>query len=453
MVNRSNELKQLETEYSRDNSNIVLLYGRTGCGKEELISSFIEDKKCFYYRARQCSNERQFSYLKDQIESTSAVRVMGNTYDDCLSRLAYPGNSKLVVVIDEVQNAIKKDNDLYASILKLKSGKLFDKPVMIILASSSIVWAEKTLEELVGAQLHFVDSKMKLTDVSFLDVVRAFPEYSVAQCVSTYGIIGGVSAYLDRWNGKKSIRENIIENILSPEGFLFTEAEDFISTELRELSVYSTILSSIAAGNEKLNDLFEDTGYSRAKISVYIKNLSAFDVVDKADSFETGGWENTKKGVYQITSPYINFWYTFVYPHLSELYMLSAGEFYDRFIEKELNSYLSRYFADVCREYLHLLNVVGKLPIKITKIGTWIGKEGTIDVVGQDPTRENVVGICNWSEEQMPYKTYEDLLDNMKKARISAVTKYLFSATAFDPKLEALAKQDSTVVLVNMTEL
>lgn len=73
-------------------------------------------------------------------------------------------------------------------------------------------------------------------------------------------------------------------------------AEQKISAELRELSVYNTILSAIAQGYNKLNDLYAKTGYSRAKISVYMKNLSHFDIVEKVQSFQTGGWENAKKG-------------------------------------------------------------------------------------------------------------------------------------------------------------
>lgn len=77
-------------------------------------------------------------------------------------------------------------------------------------------------------------------------------------------------------------------------------AEELIGASLRELSVYETILAHIAAGRDKLNDLYLATGFSRAKISVYMKNLSAFDIVGKVVSFETGGWENTKKGIYRI---------------------------------------------------------------------------------------------------------------------------------------------------------
>ncbi len=452
-MTRTNELKKLESIFQSNENNLVLMYGRTGSSKESLLDEFTTGKSYFYYRSRQCSDAKQLNYLNDQISTTFDRSGECDSFDDCFKKFRSKDGSKLVVIIDEAQFAIKKTNNILDSLVSLKNKKLYPGKVMIIISSSSIVWAENTFSEVVGTQKNPVDEIIKLETLSFLDVVRAFPSYSVAQCVSTYGIIGGVSEYVDRWDGKKSIKANVCENILSPNGFLYTAAEGYISSELRELSCYNTILGSIAAGNEKLNQLFEDTGYSRAKISVYMKNLAAFDVIDKVVSFETGGWDNTKKGIYRIMDPYINFWFTFVYPHLSELISYTPEKFYDTFIGPKLDEYLEGYFVDVCREYLHLLNMVDQLPIKLVKIGTWLGKEGTIDVIGQSSNRENVVGICNWTDKSMGYETYEKLLESMKQARISAVTIFLFSATKFDDKLVQLSQENKSVVLVDMTEL
>ncbi len=217
--------------------------------------------------------------------------------------------------------------------------------------------------------------------------------------------------------------------------------------------MYETILASLAAGNEKLGDLYADTGYSRAKISVYLRNLAAFDVVEKVVSFETGGWDNAKKGVYRISNSYLSFWFTFVYPHLSELFLLSPEEFYDKHIAPSLEGYLHRYFVDVCAEYLALMGRMGKLPLRISSMGTWVGKRGTIDIIGQDAVRRNVVGLCNWSKDVLTMDDFTELLKNLKRAKLAAEVYYLFSAKSFAPELVELEKQDNRVVLVDMTEL
>ncbi len=454
MINRTNELKQLQKLYESEHNQLVLLYGTSRSEKEQLISAFCKDKKSFYFRGRNASPQKQLAMLQAEVEERFEVKLQKNSYDECFNRIRSGDSSKLVVVIDEFATIVRRDHEFFESILKLKKRKLYPGPVLILLTSSSLTWVKRDMESTLGEDLKAIDVMMPLADLTFLDVVRTLPKYTVAQAVQTYGIIGGVPAYLDRWDGDKGVKENICDLVLDGRGFLHGEAEAFISGELRELAVYDTILSAMASGKEKLNDLYQETGYSRAKISVYLKNLASFDVIEKVVSFETGGWENTKKGIYRIKNHFIDFWFHFIYPHLSDLYLMDAGAFYDTYIELGLDAYLRRYFVDVCKEYLELLNRVGKVPIHIEKMGTWIGKKGTIDVVGRDAIRDCVVGVTNWDAPEMTYARYEQLLTDMKSARIHAKTMYLFSAKSFEKELVELEQQEgSGVVLVDMTEL
>ena len=453
MIARTSELKQLQKVYEEPKNEIVLLSGSNRSDKELLIKDFVADKKYFYYRGRNASVDEQLRQFNAQVAAEYGVKLQKNTYDEGFTRVKSGDSSKLVVVIDEFQSIVKRDPSFFESVLKLKKKLLYPGPVMIILASSSIAWVREDMEECLGDSAEAIDLTISLSEVGFLEIVRSFPGYSVADCVTVYGILGGIPEYINRWDGKKSIRENIFNLILDPRGFLHDEAENYIGKELRELSVYDTILAAMARGNEKLNDLYVDTGYSRAKISVYLKNLATFDIIEKAVSFETGGWDNTVKGVYRIKLPFIDFWFRFIYPHYSELAMLKPEEFYDRYIAGELSVYLRRYFPAVCREYLELMNRVGNVSINIRKMGTWIGKNGTIDIVGQDDELDYVVGICNWDEPRLTFDMYQELLENMKLAKIHARTTYLFSATTFDERLKELEKNESSVVLVDMTEL
>ena len=453
MVTRTNELKQLQSLYDSAGNQLVLCYGTDRCEKERMILNFCKDKKFFYYRAGDASATEQLRRFKTQVQDQYEVKLMKNTYDECFNRMKSGNASKLVVVIDEFQTMVKNDRSFYESVLKLKNRQLYPGPVMIILLNSSLSWTRRNMEEVLGDGYDAIDCLIRLEDFSFLDVVRAYPDYNLYDAVCVYGIIGGVSAYLSRWNGQKTVKENVCNLILNPYGPLHKEAESFIGSELRELSVYDTILFAMASGNEKLNDLYRVTGYSRAKISVYLKNLAAFDVIEKVVSFETGGWENAKKGIYRIKNPFLHFWFRFVYPHQSELYVLGTDEFYERFIEKELKTYLSPYFVKVCREYLMLLGKVKQTPVEISTMGTWIGKEGTIDIVGIGEAGDIVTGICNWKNERMTFEDYQNLLLDMKKARIHARITYLFSATEFDDRLKELAKEENTLVLVDMKEM
>ena len=186
---------------------------------------------------------------------------------------------------------------------------------------------------------------------------------------------------------------------------------------------------------------------------MYIKNLMEFEVVEKVVSFETGGRENTKKGIYRIKNTFIHFWFKFVFPHLSDLYLDTPQRFYDRYIEGKLDAYLSRYFVQVCMEYMNLMSKAGRLPITISKIGTWVGKDGTIDMIAQNLVRENIIGICNWAEEEMTYASYQKLEELLKQARIHAGYYFFFSGKSFEPALVQKAQSDDRITLIDMTDL
>ncbi len=449
---KSTDLKKLEDLFRETGNQLVVLYGSKNCKKEQLIKHFLKDKKFFYYRCRQAETETQKKIMGQEISECYGVRLSKYTYDEYFDRVKSGDPSKLVVVIDEFQYIAKKDEEFMKSILKLKGKRLYPGPVMIILASSSITWSEFELPSRMGDNVKKITEFMKLEDLKFIDVVRMLPENSATECVKMYGVIGGVEDYLRLWDKEMSFKENVCKLILARDGLLFHEAENVIASELRELSVYSTILSAIASGNTKLNDLYHVTGFSRAKISVYLKNLAHFDIIEKVVSFDTGGWDNVQKGVYQIKNTLVNFWFKFVYPHLSDLYLMKPQEFYEEFIEDELDEYLNRYFCMVCREYLYLMNKLGKLPFDIVKIGTWVGKEGSIDIVAQSTARESIVSVCNWKKGELTAEMCDKMFDAMEKAHISSKHFYLFSATSFDRYVIERAKEDSRYVLIDMNE-
>lgn len=454
MVIKMSVLKELEEAYQKSGNQLFILYGRADSEKEQLIRMFLQKKKFFYYRARQASPEEQLKKMGEEISAHFHVPIHKHTYEEYFNRVKSGDPTKLVIVIDEFQLIARKNQDFMEAVRKLRTKRLYPGPVMILLCSSAVAWVEKESAECFGETVEKkIDARKKLSNLNFLEVVRALPDYSVSECIKAYGVIGGVPGYMNRWNPKEDIKTNVCRLILARDGYLFHAAEELIGYELRELSVYETILSYIAGGCDKLNDLYQATGFSRAKISVYMKNLSAFDIIQKVVSFETGGWDNAKKGVYRIKDNYVNFWFHFIYPHLSDLYLMEPEEFYDAYIAVGLDAYMGRYFREVCMEYLSLLDSVHKLPLKLKKMGIWVGKEGTIDIIAQNDIRQNIVGLCNWEKPGITLLMCEELFLNMKRAKIKAEYFFLFSAKGFAPAVVEMTQKDKRFILVDMNEL
>lgn len=443
----------LEALYNSSGNQLAVVYGRADGKLRDNLKQFLADKKYFYYQAREISSKEQCHMMGMELEEAYDIRVQNHNYEEYLKRVKSGDSSKLVFVVDEAQYILKKDPDFLEALLKLKAKKLYPGPVLILLMSSSLVWGNKELEICFGESYKKIDLILKVSELNFLDVVGQFDDASIPDIIRMYGVLGGVYEHLNYWNIKESFKYNICNLVLAKNGPLYSKAQDIISSELREYSVYNTILNAMANGASKLNDLYEKTGYSRAKISVYMKNLSAFDIIEKVQSFETGGWENAKKGVYQIKDTFIHFWYRFVFPHLSDLYLLSESDFYDKYIADAIDHYLSRYFQLVCKEYLSILNQMNRLPFAVTKIGTWVGKTGNIDIIAQSTDRQNIIGLCNWESPMLTTDMLKSLLMAMKKAKITSEHFYLFSAKSFEPALIEMARVDKRIELIDMNEL
>lgn len=454
MVVKTAALKQLEALFKEQGNSVLILYGRKECEKEQLLNVYCQNKKYFYYRARETEARQQLIYMEKEIQSRFQVAVSKQSYEEYFKRVKSGGPEKLVLVIDEFDRIVKKDDSFWKAVVLLKEKKLYPGPVQIILSTSNENWVEHELEtEKKSDYDRFVEKKIKVGDLDFLEVVRAFPEYSVSECIKVYGILGGTPLYINCFHAKRSIKENICRTILSENGALHHAVDDLLAGQLRERSVYHTILSCFTSGTQKLNDIYLKTGFSRAKISVYMKKLSEVGILEKVHSFETGGWENAKKGVYRIRNPFVHFWFYFVYPNLSDFHFLGVEEFYEKHIAPDLDGYLNQYFSKVCEEYLSLLGKVGRLPMKVTKIGTWVGKEGTIDVVMQNEIREMMVGICNWSKPEFDQKMCQKMFENLEQAKIKPRFIFLFSATTFAEEVKKMAKEDERFILVDMNEL
>ena len=159
MNRKQADFKELEQIYAKNGNQLIVLYGRKDCRKEELLREFVQDKKCFYYRCRQASSEEQKRMMSEEIEAQYQVRLTKHSYDEYFNRVKSGDATKLVVIIDEVQYIMKRDPEFLNSVLKLKAKRLYPGPVMIILASSSIVWAEQDLDAAFGSYIPFTSGK------------------------------------------------------------------------------------------------------------------------------------------------------------------------------------------------------------------------------------------------------------------------------------------------------
>ncbi|MCR4922689.1 MAG: ArsR family transcriptional regulator [Lachnospiraceae bacterium] len=451
---RTVEYNYLKGFYNRSDNQIVVTYGGKYSGIDSFIQDLISEKDYFYYKARACSMNEQISLWRSELKEDLPKNTdLGYGYLGILTAMVNQKTEKRIIIIDEFQNIIKYSDNFMDCLIRVANDKWNNQPILFILATSSVYWVENTMVEKMGKAAYEINGLLKINDLNFLNLVRYFQKYKLKSNVEVYSILGGHRDLWNYWDDDKSVSENICSKILKKGSFFYEYGCHILPEELREPNVYNTILSTLAQGNEKLNDIYKHTGYSRAKISVYLKNLIALNLVEKVDSYDTQGRENAKKGIYRICDPFVDFWFYFVFSRLSKLAVSTPEKFYNKYISSELKNYTSRYFKDVCAEYLELMNKMGQLRYSYVKSGSWAGKVGNIDIIAQDKDGHTLVGQCNWEKSRMTYEDYEWLVFCVKQAKLKAEDYYLFSANDFDERLKTEAENSENIYLIDSTKL
>ncbi len=451
---RTTDLNFLNRYYESGLSNILVVYGHRNIDHNTLINKFLENRRSIYYCARSASLKEQLflwaKELKEKGADISEYPSFEEIFDACLG---VAGRNSFIIVIRNFEYLVKCSDEFIKELTSFvnKKGKL--RQVMVLLISHDVDWVENDMVGCLGDLAGNIAGFRKIKPLCFSEMREYFSDMSYNDAVMTFSVLGGQTSLWKYFDKSLSFKENICKNLIDEGSFLHYEAVRLIERNLRETNVYQTLLAEMARGVNKLNDLYHATGFSRAKISVYLKTLIHHDFVYKAYSFGNMGRENVQKGVYKIADPMVHFYYKFIYPNESSLLQMSSDKFYDIFISAGMQSYVNEYFRYICREYLARLEDKGIFPFEINEEGQWLGKDGEIDFVAQSEMGDTAMAMCFW-QKQMTHADLNNLLSCAKQARLEGDVIYLFSTEGFDAwLLDAAMKSSGVLKLIGIDEL
>lgn len=461
-VNRKEELEFLEREFMDTGLKVIILYGRRRVGKTELINQFCMDKPHIYFLADKrgtAINAREFAansarYFND---ITPEVRNFDDAFIYILKRTE---NRKLIVTIDEFAYLVEKDDSIPSVFQKIVDVHLKGTNTYLILCGSSI----SMMEGILGYQSPLYGRRTgqwKVTPLRFKDSWSFLPRYSLEEFIEVFSAVGNIPAYLLQFDDSADIYENIEKRILGRGNPLYDEVEFILRAELREPSVYMSVVEAIANGVTKVTEIANRCYINAKDIPKYLQVLQRLQLVHRVVPI-TERKTKTKKALYQISDNFFRFWFRFVYPNRSDV---EGGEV-DRVLSKiraEFNPYVGRIFEQVCREFLEEVNHRAGLPFHFTKIGTWWGhfredgvrKEIEIDIVAlNEDTGDILFAECKWLNKKVGINTYHNLMEKSTRVEwhLDKRKEYfaLFSKAGFTPELK---KEKENVILFDLKEI
>lgn len=419
-VNRVSELDALERRYITENAEFMVIYGKRRVGKTELIKKFFENKPHIYFLADKRSENDQLKELAGKIgEFFKDPFISRNGFSDWISVFEYlkaklkekHKHKKLIFVIDEFPYLVHSNKAITSLFQKGWDEYLKEMNIFLILCGSSISMMEKEILSYKSPLYGRRTGQMMIQPMKFAEMIHFFPEPDIEKAVMFYSILGGTPEYWKQFSDSMSVIENIKENVLKKDSFLYNEVEFILREELREPKNYFSIIKAISFGKTKLNEIVMETEIKRDIVSKYLKTLEDLKIIRREVPVTERHPLKSRKGIYVIDDNFFNFWFRFVYPNKGYIEEGRTEYVLNEKINPYLNTFVGFCFERICREILIDLSVQGKLPFKGGEIGRWWDKNEEIDIVVKNKkTSEILFCECKWKDN-----VNFDVLDKLKK--------------------------------------
>ncbi len=454
---REQELNKLNKRYNDGKFECVVIYGRRRVGKTALINEFCKDKPAIMFSALNSTSSENLEALSKSIyqyknpDSTGESAPIYPDYDAALQEITKLAESeRLIFVIDEYPYLAKAEKSISSRLQHIidhiwQQGKLF-----VILCGSSMSFMEYQVLGYESPLYGRRTAQFKIQALTYKEIVAFNPELTAEQQSLIYGITGGIPHYINKLNVTDSIDAALLENLFDSSGYLFEEPENLLKQELREPAVYNSIITAIAGGASRANEISTKVGIESAKCAKYINVLLDLGILKRETPITE---KEGKKTIYSIGDNFFRFWYRFVPRNMTAIQTGRITQLYDKAVKKHFSDYMGLVFEQMCREYL--LNYVDDLPIDISDAAQWWGtdsktrKEIQIDIVGTPAEgKEYIIGSCKYRNEKIGVDELELIRQYASVfGKGSRYHYFIFSKGGFTDGLRQLAEQGEVTLL------
>jgi len=409
-VNRKDELDFLEKERDGGKSSFIVIYGRRRVGKTELIKKFIKNKPSIYFLVSEEPTEMQRDRLVQKIADYCKERTP--QINDWVEAIDYIGEKlkekKIILVVDEFPNLVTANKSIPSYFQKLADEHLKESKSMLILSGSRIGLMES---KGLGHKSPLYGRRTGQIDLEPFDFEesRLIIKKEIKESIEINAIFGNIPMYLNFFDNKDSLKNNILENILDKKSFLYKEPEFILKQEFREPSKYMSIIEAIAKGNTHLNLISIKTKIEPGTLSKYISNLLKVRLIEREVPV-TERHKKSKKSLYDVKDGLFNFWFYFVEPNISDVES-DPKRFFESTVSKEIPIFVSKTFEKVCIEFTRKKFGYGA-------VGRWWHKKEEIDIVGLNKAETKILfAECKWQDNVDGSRLLDKLKEKSKHVR------------------------------------
>ena len=475
MTVRVDDKKRIENFLDGTEKNVLVMYGRKGMGKSTILKDVVEEKGGVMYASYSTTGDMQLSMLQKCINNYNSDKTYNGsklTLEDVIALLIDKTSnirdnnkndndndgSSIPFIIDNYADFAKADASFNKELSMLATGKMSEANIKLIICFDSYVSAKKLIFDRMSPWNEELTEYMEVTELSFKDSYAFFGEVSGSDAVFLYGLTGGIPAYLDiiKELGFDS-RLGAVQRCFDESRRSSTHPEEVLHSELRELAYYNRMLSTLASGKTRVNEISEDVGKPKDIVVPYLKTLMSFNIVKKENPVTEKG--NRRKTRYSIVNSSDVFWYRFMVPD----YSLILNNEKIEVVPSNLEAYEKEVFLQICAQYLKDESEKGKMPFEINEIGNWWENDEEnhtteeFDLVGLGKSGESDASVfcnCFYSNKMVEIVELKSLIELTKRVKRRGDNFYMiFSKNGFSDHALTVASAIKNIILVDLDSI
>ena len=409
-IGRTTELQTLTTYQQRNESALLIVYGRRRVGKTRLLTHWLQTKSishALYWVAQPDSATaqlRQFSQALYRFEHPEGSLLADFSYQsweqafEQVARLAE--RERFTLIIDEFTYLLTRTPELAGLLQNRWDHHLKQKNLLLILSGSHLGMMQKQILNYRAPLYGRASAQLHVQPLPFGTTKLYFPDYEAAERVAIYAMFGGIPAYWERLDQTLTISENIRQQLLTANNLMQAEPRLLLQDFVREPDNYIALFNAIANGYRTQKKIKTFTGLAQGHISSYLSVLEAAGFIERRIPITAS--VRSRQSRYHISDPYLRFYYRFLASCQTQL-ALGIQDPALAEIKRHLLDFIGTHtWEELCREWVLRAGAAGKLPFLVDQVGSYWGKTAQVDVVGINKMEKTLIlGECKWSPKQM----------------------------------------------------
>jgi AAA+ ATPase superfamily predicted ATPase len=427
-IGRQKELALLDDLWRSERPEFLILYGRRRVGKTALLTHWMKQtgSRVLYWVASPDSalaQLRSFSQSVYNFAYPAAPAPESFTYASWeqawqeVARLAEQG--RMALFIDEFTYLLEVTPGLVGHLQHFWD-QIFQKSNLFLCISGSHLGM--MMREVLSYQAPLYGrstAQMHLRPLPFGITWTAFPKYTAVDRVGLYAIFGGIPAYWQRVEPKKSVSQNIKDLLLTENNVMQSEPRLLLQDFLSDLHNYWAVLTAIANHARTPKEIFTYTGIPNVQVPKYLSVLSEAGFVERQISVTAAA--NSRTGRYHITDPYLRFYFRFLASREKQLAMGMRDQALAEISRHLIDFTGTHTWEELCREWAIRASAKNELPFLADEVGSAWNPQVQIDVAGINTMEKTLLlGECKWTLSPVGREVLSELIEE-KIARIVPV--------------------------------